>query len=122
MRAGAAASVAVGAGRGATARRSARTAAAPARRPGRRGRPSVDNRGDVMRAYAPYLVIIVIFSITNIPAVVDFLAKEPWTYLFDWPGLDILNAAGDPVADPVQVQLAARGRHPADHRGTDHAW
>ena len=59
---------------------------------------SVDNRGDVMRAYAPYLVIIVIFSITNIPAVVDYLAKAPWTYLFDWPGLDILNAAGDPVA------------------------
>jgi lactate permease len=60
-------------------------------------RPSIDNRGDVLRAYAPYLVIIVIFSITNIPAVVDFLAKEPWTYLFDWPGLDITNSAGDPV-------------------------
>ena len=59
---------------------------------------SVDNRGDVLRAYAPYLVIIVIFSLTNIPAVVDYLAKAPWTYLFDWPGLDILNAAGDPVA------------------------
>src|SRR4051812_22451638 len=64
----------------------------------RAGRPSVENRGDVMRAYAPYLVIIVIFSLTNIPAVVDYLAKAPWTYLFDWPGLDILNAAGDPVA------------------------
>jgi len=59
---------------------------------------SVDNRGDVLRAYAPYLVIIVIFSLTNIPAVVDYLAKAPWTYLFDWPGLDILNEAGDPVA------------------------
>jgi len=59
---------------------------------------SVDNRGDVLRAYAPYLVIIVISSLTNIPAVVDYLAKAPWTYLFDWPGLDILNEAGDPVA------------------------
>ncbi|MFL6167542.1 MAG: L-lactate permease [Ornithinibacter sp.] len=58
----------------------------------------VDTRADVARAYAPYLVIIVIFSITAIPAVVDFLAKEPWTYLFDWPGLDVLNEAGDPVA------------------------
>src|SRR3954453_11593175 len=66
-------------------------------RAGGAGRPSVDNRAAVIRAYAPYLVIIVIFSITNIPAVVDYLAKEPWTYLFDWPGLDILNAAGDPV-------------------------
>ncbi len=61
------------------------------------GRPSNDNRADVMRAYSPYLVIIIIFSIANIPAVVDFLAKEPWTYLFDWPGLDITNSAGDPV-------------------------
>ncbi len=60
-------------------------------------RPSIDNRGDVLRAYAPYLVIIVIFSLTNIPAVVDFLAKEPFTYLFDWPGLDITNSAGDAV-------------------------
>ena len=67
------------------------------------GRLSVDNRGDVIRAYAPYLVIIVIFSITNIPAVVDYLAKAPWTYLFDWPGLDILNAAGDPV--PTQFKF-----------------
>jgi lactate permease len=51
----------------------------------------------VFRAYAPYLVIIVIFSITNIPAVVDYLGKAPWTYVFDWPGLNILNASGDPV-------------------------
>jgi lactate permease len=52
---------------------------------------------EVLTAYAPYLIIIVIFSLTNIPAVVDFLAKEPWTYIFDWPGLDIQNAKGAPV-------------------------
>jgi lactate permease len=62
-----------------------------------RARPSADDRTEVLRAYAPYLVIIIIFSISNIPAVVDFLAEEPFTYLFDWPGLDIVNAAGDPV-------------------------
>ncbi len=73
-------------------------------------RPSVDNRSDVLRAYAPYLVIIVIFSITNIPAVVDFLAKEPWTYIFDWPGLDITNAAGDPVVTQFKLNwLPAAG-------------
>ena len=73
-------------------------------------RPSIDNRGDVLRAYAPYVVIIVIFSITSIPAITDLLAKEPFTYLFDWPGLDITNAAGDPV--PTQFKfnwLAAAG-------------
>ncbi len=73
-------------------------------------RPSAENRGDVLRAYAPYLVIIVIFSITNIPAVVDFLAKEPFTYLVDWPGLDITNAAGDPVVTQFKINwLPAAG-------------
>jgi lactate permease len=56
-----------------------------------------DSGADVARAYAPYLVIIAIFSITNITAVKDFLAKEPWTYTFAWPGLDVFNTAGDPV-------------------------
>ena len=73
-------------------------------------RPSNDNRADVMRAYSPYLVIIIIFSIANIPAVVDFLAKEPWTYLFDWPGLDITNSAGDPVLTQFKLNwLPAAG-------------
>jgi lactate permease len=58
----------------------------------------VDTRADVARAYAPYLVIIAIFAITNITAVKEQLAKEPWTKIFAWPGLDIRNPAGDPVA------------------------
>ena len=33
------------------------------------------------------MVIIAIFSVVNIPAVVDFLAQEPFTYVFAWPGL-----------------------------------
>src|SRR4051812_17856190 len=60
--------------------------------------PVRDSRADVVRAYAPYAVIIAIFSIANITAVKDFLAKEPWTYSFGWPGLDVLNSKGDPVA------------------------
>jgi lactate permease len=58
----------------------------------------VDTRADVARAYAPYLVIIAIFSITNITAVKEQLAKEPWTKIFAWPGLDVFNPAGEPVA------------------------
>jgi lactate permease len=57
-----------------------------------------DSGADVARAYAPYLVIIAIFAITNITAVKDALAKEPWTYSFAWPGLHVSNTAGDPVA------------------------
>ena len=60
-----------------------------------------DSGADMAKAYAPYLVIIAIFSIVNIPAVKDFLAEEPWTYVFAWPGLDVLNAAGDPVRRPT---------------------
>ena len=73
-------------------------------------RPSPDDRIEVLRAYAPYLVIIAIFSVTNIPAVVDFLAKEPFTYLLDWPGLHIVNAAGDPVLTQFKLNwLPAAG-------------
>ncbi len=61
-------------------------------------KPVQDTGADVVRAYAPYLVIIAIFSITNITAVKDFLAEKPFTYAFGWPGLEILNDAGDPVA------------------------
>ena len=42
-------------------------------------RPSHDSRADVAQAYAPYLVIIAIFSITNITAVKELLAEEPFT-------------------------------------------
>ncbi len=58
----------------------------------------VDSAGEVAKAYAPYAVIVAIFSITNIGAVKDFLAKKPFTYAFDWPGLDVLNPSGDPVS------------------------
>jgi lactate permease len=56
-----------------------------------------DSRADVAKAYAPYLVIIAIFSIVNIPAVKEFLAQEPFTFTFSWPGLEVLNTAGEPV-------------------------
>jgi lactate permease len=56
-----------------------------------------DSNADVAKAYAPYVVIIVLFSITNITAVKEALAEKPWTYAFQWPGLDVLNAAGDPI-------------------------
>ncbi|MBB6627325.1 L-lactate permease [Nocardioides sp. KIGAM211] len=73
-------------------------------------RPSADDKREVLRAYAPYLVIIVIFSITNIPAVVDFLAEKPFTYLVDFPGLDIVNSAGDPVVTQFKLNwLPAAG-------------
>jgi lactate permease len=56
--------------------------------------PVRDSRADVMRAYAPYAVIIVLFSIANINAVKNALAKSPWTVKFQWPGLNVLGTNG----------------------------
>ena len=62
-----------------------------------------DSGADVAKAYAPYLVIIAIFSIVNIPAVKEFLAQEPFTYSFSWPGLEVLNTSGEPVSSTTFV-------------------
>jgi lactate permease len=63
----------------------------------------VDTRSEVAKAYAPYAVIIAIFSIANITAVKEFLAEKPFTFEFDWPGLEVLNAAGEPVSSTTFV-------------------
>ena len=60
--------------------------------------PVRDSRGEVVKAYAPYAVIIAIFSIANITAVKEFLAEKPFTFTFKWPGLDVLTADGEVVA------------------------
>jgi lactate permease len=57
-----------------------------------------DTRAEEVKAYAPYAIIIVIFSIANLPAVKDALALEPWTYAFQWPGLDVRDVNGEPLA------------------------
>jgi len=57
-----------------------------------------DSGVEVLRAYAPYLIIIVIFSIANVGALKAALAKHPWTVAFHWPGLHVLGANGKPLA------------------------
>jgi lactate permease len=52
----------------------------------------------VAKAYAPYAIIIAIFAIVNIGPIKDALGKQPWTYKFDWPGLDVATAKGEPQA------------------------
>src|SRR5262249_55395726 len=48
---------------------------------------------DVVRAYAPYVIIIAIFGIAQIGGVHDWLGKA--TRSFDWPGLHVLNGKGE---------------------------
>ena len=57
-----------------------------------------DTPAEVARAYAPYLIIIAIFAIVNIGPIKTALAEKPWTYSFDWPGLNVQTSAGDPQA------------------------
>ncbi|MFK4103611.1 L-lactate permease [Streptomyces sp. NPDC019531] len=58
-----------------------------------------DPRGEVLRAYSPYALIVVIFSVAQIPAIKDWLAKATQTY--DWPFLNVVNPDGDPVGGNV---------------------
>ncbi|MEO7746149.1 MAG: L-lactate permease [Actinomycetota bacterium] len=59
----------------------------------------VDTRADIMRAYAPYLIIIAVFVVAQIPAVKE--ALDSVTKLFTWPGLDLQTASGKPSTLPT---------------------
>jgi lactate permease len=55
-----------------------------------------DTRGEVFGAYAPYLIIIAVFSIAQLDPFKTWLAdlgKE-----FQWPGLNVTNADGETVS------------------------
>ena len=57
-----------------------------------------DSTADVVRAYAPYAIVIAVFSIAQIPAVKDALAESPWTTTFQWPGLDVATPDGEAIS------------------------
>ena len=54
-----------------------------------------DSPLDILRAFAPYLVIVAVFSIAQLSAVKTELGGSPWTASFQWPGLDVRNPDGD---------------------------
>ncbi|MDT5099741.1 MAG: lactate permease [Mycobacterium sp.] len=55
-----------------------------------------DSRADVVKAYAPYAIIIAVFVICQITAVKKLLDKA--TIKFGWPGLDVVSPKGKPVS------------------------
>jgi len=55
-----------------------------------------DSGADIARAYAPYAMIILVFAVSQVPFLKDLLANG--VVMFKWPGLDVLNPAGTPVA------------------------
>ncbi|SDJ69464.1 L-lactate permease [Actinopolyspora mzabensis] len=57
--------------------------------------PERDHRSEVVRAFAPYVIIILVFSLVRIEALRAPLAAIGTT--FAWPGLDIVSASGASV-------------------------
>nr|WP_269811141.1 L-lactate permease [Kineosporia rhizophila] len=55
-----------------------------------------DDRRDRYLAFAPYAIVIALFSIVAIPAVKEQLSKT--TVTFGWPGLDIVRPDGSELA------------------------
>ncbi|MEV1022441.1 L-lactate permease [Streptomyces sp. NPDC050264] len=58
-----------------------------------------DPRPEVLRAYAPYALIVVVFSVAQIPAVKDWLAQA--NQVFDWPFLNVAAPDGKPVGGNI---------------------
>ena len=55
-----------------------------------------DAKADVVKAYAPYAIIIAVFVVCQIGPVKALLDKA--TLTFNWPGLDVTDADGDPLS------------------------
>ncbi|GAB7068962.1 L-lactate permease [Mycobacterium hodleri] len=55
-----------------------------------------DSRADVVKAYAPYGIIIAVFVVCQIGAVKRLL--DGATFTFTWPGLDVVGADGNPLS------------------------
>jgi lactate permease len=59
----------------------------------RRDDDHADSKKDIWEAFAPYIIIIAVFSIAQIGVIKD--ALDGLTQSFDWPGLNIENADGE---------------------------
>ncbi len=74
-----------------------------------------DTPGDVFKAYAPYLIIIVIFVVaTRVPAITGVAPTKPGaggtglesaTRIYDWPGLHILSGKGKAVETTFKLNI-----------------
>src|SRR5215210_7601100 len=80
---------------GAPGRQDRRDAHAPATGAGSADSAVPDTRAEVMKAYAPYAIVIVLFSLANLGPVKAFLAEKPWTVAFQWPGLNVFATGSD---------------------------
>ena len=74
-----------------------------------------DSPVDTVKAYAPYLIIIVVFVIaTRVPAITGVAPTKPGaggtglesaTRIYDWPGLHIVSGKGKAVATTFKLNI-----------------
>jgi len=71
------------------------------------GKPVKDTPRDVLVAYAPYLIIILVFALAQITWLPFLGWLDGLTQKFDWPGLNILNGKGAaPTAQTYKFNYA----------------
>jgi lactate permease len=72
------------------------------------GTPVGDSRRDILMAFAPYAVIVVLFSLAQLPGISTVLDRP--TVTFNWPGLHIVSEAGTAVSVAYKLNwLSATG-------------
>lgn len=59
-------------------------------------------------AVLPYVVIVTIFAVSQVPSVKEFLSRAT-TVALPWPGLDITDSAGTPVPTVFSVNIVGNG-------------
>jgi lactate permease len=60
-----------------------------------------DTRSDVIKAYAPYLIVVVVFVLAQLPGIKDLLASKWANPSFSWPGLNLQSPDGKPSTIPT---------------------
>ena len=66
-----------------------------------RDRLAHDTTSDVVKAYAPYLIIVALFVLAQLPGIKDFFNASAANPSFSWPGLDLQTPEGKPSTIPT---------------------
>ncbi|MEO7234640.1 MAG: L-lactate permease [Lapillicoccus sp.] len=66
-----------------------------------RDRLAHDTPSDVVKAYAPYLIIVALFVLTQLPGIKDFFNASAANPSIKWPGLDLQTPDGKPSTLPT---------------------
>jgi lactate permease len=66
-----------------------------------RDRLAHDTTSDVVKAYAPYLIIVALFVVTQLPGIKDVVNAAGANPSFKWPGLDLQTPDGKPSTIPT---------------------